>query len=235
MAVITISRTFGSGGDEIALGLCHELGYQLFDKTLVNKAAREAGLQGIGIIELTEDTYTTLSFMERLFGRAPAVPFTGVWPEDLAVMAIEEQVLSEEDTLALTREAVRWSSQMDDMIILGRGSQVILRERPNVLHLRIDAPLEERVARVARQYKPPEAGEKNGPQKRQAWAKSLVQSRDAASAEYIKRFYQADWADPLLYDLVINTHNLSTQHIIRMVSDLAYSMFKAQDPAERPE
>ena len=43
MAVITISRQYGSGGDEIAARVCDILGYTYFYKNLMVKVATEVG------------------------------------------------------------------------------------------------------------------------------------------------------------------------------------------------
>jgi cytidylate kinase len=44
MAVITISRQIGSGGEEIAQQVCEALRYRYFDKQLLIEAAAESGL-----------------------------------------------------------------------------------------------------------------------------------------------------------------------------------------------
>ena len=40
-------------------------------------------------------------------------------------------------------------------------------------------------------------------------ARERVSQRDLASAEYVKRLYNVDAANPLLYDMVINTGRLA--------------------------
>jgi CMP/dCMP kinase len=220
MAVITISRTFASGGDEIARSIGHALGYPLFDKNLVIKAARDAGFTGKEITDLSEDTYKARSFIERLFGRAPMIPYMGMWPDDLvALYALEEQMLSEEDTLKLVEEAIRYAHQKGNIVILGRGGQILLKDQPDVFHVRIVAPLESRVSRLCQQTEQYEKPLQEDPAD---WARKLIQERDAASAEYIKYFYQADWADPLLYHLVLNTGKVNIEQAVQLI-DTHYS------------
>ena len=44
MAIVTISRLIGSGGDEIAVKLAENLGYELVDNALIEKVAERAGV-----------------------------------------------------------------------------------------------------------------------------------------------------------------------------------------------
>ena len=57
MAVVTISRQFGSGGDEIADRVCKLLGYHYFDKALMRRIATEASLSPTEIVDFSEDNY----------------------------------------------------------------------------------------------------------------------------------------------------------------------------------
>jgi cytidylate kinase len=84
------------------------------------------------------------------------------------------------------------------MIIIGRGGQVILANKPDVLHVRVIAPLEKRIAvRAARE----------GLSLKEA-QKKLVEA-DKAHVDFVKNFFDVDNRDPLLYDLVINTDKIS--------------------------
>lgn len=226
MAVITISRTFGSGGDELAYELCRKLGYQLFDKKLVETAAREAGFTGGEVPDLSEDNYKVRSLIERLFARVFIMPYMGIAPEDLAAMyAIESQASREEDSLQFVQAAVRMASERGNMVILGRGGQVILKDMPGVLHVRVDAPPDLRAERVLDTIAriQPAVGEQPQAQT-EAVARDCIQERDAASADYIRRFYHADWSDPLFYHLVVNTGKYPIDRAAGLIARLARRM-----------
>lgn len=215
MTVITISRQFGSGGDDIALNLCKELGYQFFDKNMVLEAAKTSGLSSQEIVDYSEDNYKVRSFLDRLFGNTPILPYAGIWPDDLAVMyGLEELKLSENDSLHLVQQAIQMAYQVGNMVIVGRGGQILLKDHPGVLHLRIIAPLQDRIQRVQKKLE-----EVKSPGR----AADIIQQRDLASAEYIKRFYHQDLADPLLYHLVINMGKLSIDQVVQRILDLVLS------------
>ena len=73
MAVITISRQYGSEGDEIAANLCQILGYQSFNKQLMMKVAAEVGLTEGEVVDFTEDQHRVRSFLDRLLGNPAPV------------------------------------------------------------------------------------------------------------------------------------------------------------------
>jgi cytidylate kinase len=220
MTVITISRQFGSGGNEIANRICEFLGYQVFDKRLVARAAAEAGLSEQELVDYSEENYKVRNFMDRLFGRSQTVAQVRVWREDASgVRTAEEVRLDEEAALSLVQTAVRSAHKLGNMVIVGRGGQALLKDEPGVLHIRIEAPLEERIQRVKEQMKSTGTAIPADIQSRRA-AQDWILERDFASADYIKRFYGCDWDDPLLYHLVLNTGKLSLEQAAQVIVKL---------------
>lgn len=219
MSVITISRQFGSGGDEIARQLCQETGFPLFDKRLVDEAAREAGLDDQRVMDFSEDNYTVRSFLDRLFGSAPILPYSGIWPDEIAaVYGLENMRLTDKEHVNLMQKAIWRAWQIGNILIVGRGGQVLLQHQPGVLHLRIVAPLENRIERVKETLRQYEAEfEADHERHRDVRAAELIAQRDSASADYIKRFYHADWSDPQLYHLTINTGKVSITQAVNTI------------------
>jgi cytidylate kinase len=187
MAVITISRQYGSEGDEIAANVCQILGYQSFNKQLMMKVAAEVGLTEGEVVDFTEDQHRVRGFLDRLLGTPPLIMTQShTWSEVKIIDAV--------DSIPLVQSIIRAAYKHDNIVIVGRGGQAVLRNDPGVLHVRIEAPLETRVHRV---------------QLREGLtfelARDVVAQRDRAAADYLKRFYSVDWADSLLYHLIINT------------------------------
>ncbi len=192
MAIITISRHYGSGGDEIAERVCDILGYTYFDKNLIAKVAAEVGaFKEEQIADISEDTYMMRNFMERLFGGRRIKIQTGYLG---GTKASQIQSLNGEQGVALMRSTIMGAYQHGNVVIVGRGGQAILREQPSVLHVRITAPLGARVMRV-KERKNITLGE----------ATDLTKSKDLATETYLREFFDIDWNDPLLYHLTINT------------------------------
>jgi cytidylate kinase len=104
------------------------------------------------------------------------------------------------------QSAIRAAYKHDKVVIVGRGGQAVLRNDPGVLHVRIEAPLETRIHRV---------------QLREGLtfelAREVVAERDRAAADYLKRFYNVDWSDSLLYHLIINTGRWGIESASRLI------------------
>ena len=88
----------------------------------------------------------------------------------------------------------------DNVILSGRGSTILLAQIPHVLRVRITAPAPTRARRLEHHMGlTPEA------------ATDLVEQTDRERAARIRFLYRIDWADPLLYDLVLSTERLTVE------------------------
>jgi cytidylate kinase len=141
MAVITISRQFGSGGTQIAVRVCELLGYRYFDKELIAQVATEAGLLTDKAVDFSEEHYTGKSLIYRLFFPGPYnVATIPTWTRDETGMEkLNVQRLDEMHFLNLIRGVILAAYDHGDVVIVGRGGQAILAQLPNVLHVRIEA------------------------------------------------------------------------------------------------
>ena len=220
MAVITISRQYGSGGDEVAAQVCDMLGYRFFDKRIMAGMASEFGLSAQQVVDFSEDMYEVRGFLDRLRGPR-VVAQTRVWTQDASGRRVQEiEELDEEQAITMVQGIVQAVYKDDNIVILGRGGQAILKDMPGALHVRIEAPQDARVQRIQDQEDVSQ----------QAAEKTVVE-RDRATADYLKRFYDVEWSNPAHYHLVINTGKLGVDaaaHLI--VNALSYL-----PPAESPD
>ena len=208
MAVITISRQSGSEGNEITRLLCERLGYRFFDKNLMAKLAVKMGLTQEELVDVSVDQHHARTLIERIFGnyQAPFGESTGWTP---AYWTEAEEAKSVEQMRALIQAAY----EQGNVIIVGRGGQAALAGRPGVLHVRVVAPLDMRIKRwQAREGLDYDA------------ARQRVRERDAAHIDFVRRFFNADIADPALYDLVINTAQLTPATAAGLISAAVASL-----------
>jgi cytidylate kinase len=89
---------------------------------------------------------------------------------------------------------IRGLAHEGNVLILGRGGQVLLKNHPGALHIQTVAPRTYRVQVVAARY---------GLDARDA--QNRVRASDRARSDYLRRYHDADWLDPTLYHLVINS------------------------------
>jgi len=111
-------------------------------------------------------------------------------------------------------------ARQGDFIVLGRGGQLIFAEVPGVLKVRVVAPLEDRVRKL---------GAESGQDVRRAL--QLVQHADNERTGFHRFLFHTDWDSPYLYDLVINSHVLST----RAAVDVILKTLASREITERRE
>ena len=152
MPVITISRQYGSGGDEIGMRVCEALGYSYFDKNLMARVAFEVGISERDVVDFSEDMYKMRGFLERLFGKRQSK--TDAWSSRAtAPDVLYVETLDEARSVTLVRDTIVAAYKRDNIVVVGRGGQAILQEQPRVLHVRVVAPSGARVLRVQEQEK----------------------------------------------------------------------------------
>jgi cytidylate kinase len=187
MAVITISRQVGSGAHEISLLVCKQLGYQLLDRELMARVGAEAGITSGEVVDLTAEEHHVPGRLERFF----SMPFQDV----PAIGSYEASGAAAEDRSSmLVHKIILAAYEQGNLVIPGRGGQLVLRDKPGVLHVRVVAPLDQRIEYLMK---------RDGISADAARAK--IKQADTAADDYIRRYYQAELADPLLYHFIINT------------------------------
>jgi cytidylate kinase len=110
------------------------------------------------------------------------------------------------------------------VVIIGRAGQMILRGRREVLHVQVIAPRSLRAERVAARQ-----------EISLDCAFAQVDASDRRRRSYLKRFYNVRWDDPNLYDLVINTANLSPNAAAQLITQtLTNPIVSSYEPASPP-
>jgi len=200
--LITLSREYGAGGSELGVLLGQVLGWPVIDHELVRQLAARLSCEEGEVVAMDEHAP---SFLERLAAVA-------------TVTAPESRVHSRPWTTdpdcvaAAAREVLLEAAQNPPAIIVGHGGNCLLRGRPDVLRVRVVAPFELRVQRVAR---------RTGASPQRAAAD--VRRRDADRQHYLQRYYQSEMNDPTGYDLQINTGTVSLEAAAQLVSHLVRS------------
>ena len=210
MAIVTISRQVGSGSRQIATEVANLLGFRFFDKRLMIQVATEVGLSENEVVDFSEEHYKAGGFLERLFGyQSHVVARVSTRQRDnTGAETLSAQSLNEAYCIDLIRTTIRAAYKQDNVVILGRGSQAILQDMPNVFHVRVVAPLDVRVRRIQTEDKGLST------QKARDWAVA----QDQKTAQYLKRFFGIRWDDPMLYHLVINTDKLKPQSAAEFIA-----------------
>ena len=122
MRIITISREFGSGGRELGKRLADELGFDYYDREIIESIAKGQGL---------DKGYVEKALEEHAWRR---VPLTFCRSVQTALLLEQKRVI---EVLA---------GVGNDCVIVGRNADVILR-RENPFHIFICADMEAKIRR----------------------------------------------------------------------------------------
>lgn len=244
MAVITMSRQRGSMGSYIALEVARKLDLRYLDREIIESVAREAGVSPESV-ESIEQRATQWTLLKRLLGARQTLP-------TVASASVREQEAYEERVKALMhseglgREAAvarlessggpEYAPRSDYLnlvtniileeaahgqaMIVGRGGQMILRGRQGVLHVQVIAKFETRVYNVI---------QREGVKWREAAHR--VRLADEQRAGYMRRFYNIDWLESSLYDLVINTDQIPCDIAVDLVIRAAGAVHEVAETA----
>jgi cytidylate kinase len=101
-------------------------------------------------------------------------------------------------------------ARADDVVLLARGATVLLSDVPSALHVNIFAPFERRVEVVIG---------REGVTR--SMAEQIVRESDQDRAGYMRYLFDQDWMDPLLYDLMINTHVVTREQACELIVQAA--------------
>ena len=198
MRAVTISREYGSGGGEIAQRLAARLGWQLVDHEVVARVARELGMSQD---EAAEQDERAESFVARLLNNLQVIePNVLINPP----LAHPHDVQAYHAAVCRVVEA---AAEEGRVVIVGRAGQFVLRQHRDVLHVRVVAPLAQRIQYVARRERLDEAG-----------ARARIQDKETNRARYVQTFYRSRTDDPHLYDLVVNTAILSLDDAVALIA-----------------
>jgi cytidylate kinase len=210
MSVITVSRQMASLGGETTIRVAETLGYRLVDQEIINRAAEEAGVPKIALQELAYEGRRDLAdrVLHAVYAMPPlpgaaetrrreaasslGSPFGGLFSP-----ALPSSAVTLKDYVDITGMVIRRLALEGSVVIAGRGGQVLLRDMPGTLHVQIVAPLEHRVTLLA---------QRDSITKEEATKR--IKASDQRRRDYLRTYHRADWLDPTLYDLVINTHKI---------------------------
>ena len=205
MTVITISRELGSEGDKIADMLCERLGFCRLDRAMVMQIADEAGID----VEAIEELERNVTRRARLVSDE----MTSLYRKQASAFekpgAIDDRTYKQ-----VVRDTFEEYARAGEALIVGRGGQMVLRDWPDALHIRIFAPEDVRVARIMER-------EKVRPQQ----ARALVKRSDERKRQYIRRMYDnANWQGLKYYHLAIDTSRIPAETAAEMIATAAQNL-----------
>ena len=195
--IITIGRECGSGGRHIGQKLAEEMGVKCYDKELLTLAAKKSGL----CRELfeTHDEKPTSSFLYSLVMDTYSLGYTNSAYMD---MPINHKIfLAQFDT-------IKQLASEESCVIIGRCSNYILKDYPNVLRVFIHADWDFRMEKAAEKLS-----------MSQKEIEKFLQKDDKRKDEYYRRFTGEEWKDATQYDLCLDSSKLGYEKCIEEIEN----------------
>lgn len=188
MAVITISRLYGTGGRHFGLRLARTLGYEYFDKELLSLLSDRLG-RDEGQVSLYEE-----------MGCGPSTSLRAMlcrkYPSTVTDLPDTDEYGSAISGI------LKDLAGRDRVVIVGRGGQAVLADAPGALHLRLIADESTLLSRLVEEGRLGSCSEVEILRK--------IRHHSEIRQKFVRRHFGVDWGDPLNYHLVMNLSRLTS-------------------------
>ncbi len=185
MTLVTITQNFGGDGSVIARKVADELGVELYDDRKLQGLVQAGGISPAQVERFDEKSP---GFLDQLVGYRPQ-----------KFLDILESVIYE-------------VAQKGEGVIVGHGSQVLLRNFDCAFHVRVFSSVHKRIGNMAAQMG----------LSRDA-ALKLIHKRDQDQAGFFNFAFHLKMDDPSLYDLIVHTEKLDVDTASALIVQAARS------------
>ena len=205
--LIALSASYGAGGSVVGPRVAERLGVPFVDRAIPTAVAGKLDVPLSQALEHDENVGSTLDRLLKHFAPLSATYASG--PASEALMGGDPYHAATERVIAEHADSGRG-------VILGRACAVVLRERPEVVRVRLDGPAERRIRQAMRIQGVDEAT-----------ARERMSQTDRAREAYMRHFYAADPHDCELFDLVIDSTALPLDTCVELIVVAAGSRVSA--------
>jgi hypothetical protein len=197
VGIVTISASYGAGGPEVGPAVAERLGLPFHDRAI---PAQVAGRLGVSQDDAEANDERVVRGLWRLVASLGAMPdpVGGVVP-----------VTPQPDERAYrkhTEEVLHEIAGGTGGVVLGRAGAMVLRDRTDALHVRLDGPPEARLRVAVERYGRPEAE-----------LRQEMQGNDRTREAYVRHFYRCDPAAAQHYHLVVDGTALPLGTVVDLV------------------
>lgn len=224
MPVVTVSGTLGSGAREVAQAAARELGYDYVDQEILVQAAQQLGVR-VADIEQHDERVSSIgeriagvlrTLMERSAAAGATDPLAGgglemvlarTYGEAAELPESGQGTLDDDRYIRTLAQVIRGIAARGNVVILGRGSQAILHDLPDALHVHVTASPEDRAGNIAL---------RDGMSR--ADAERRIKQSDHQRQAFHRRYFKVDAENPCLYDLGVHAGRISIATAARMIA-----------------
>lgn len=183
--VITIGRQLGAGGRQLAEELGRRLGVPVYNREIIDEAAKHSGLAA-ELFEKADEHESNLTPLG-----------SGIW----GFGSMTSPGYINNDTLfGIQSQTIESLADRSSCIIVGRCADYVLRERERVLSVFVTAPLEERVARLC-----------SSCDKDEKECRNWIATTERRRSSYYNYYSFKTWGAAESYDLCLNSSKLGIE------------------------
>jgi hypothetical protein len=206
--IVTISATYGAAGSVVAPLLATALGLRFLDRTVSSSVATAAESPNEAE-KASSPPSRWISALAQLAVTLPGMPSVG------SAVPTPLMDMRDEATMKVEAEAAKGS-----VLVLGRAAAVVLEKHPRTFHVRLDGPVDARIAR-AQQIEHIDAAE----------ARRRCEATDRLRELFVRRLYNRDASDVRLYHLILDTTVLSTEDAVAVLQTAAQRFWNSSGRA----
>lgn len=198
--VITIARSYGSGGKTLGKLLAEKMGINCYDREIIRMASDSSGINEELFGRVDEKLKKS-----PLFGIVRSNPYKG----DGVIPPESSNFVSDDNLFNYQAQVIKELAEKESCIIIGRCADYVLKDNPNVIRLYLYAPLEDCVKRVMAQ---------NSITEKETIKK--IETIDKYRSDYYKYYTGKEWNDARNYDFCLNTTSMSYEKLIQVVENI---------------
>lgn len=199
--IINVGRQLGSGGRIVAKMLADEFGCSLYDRELLNLAAKESGFSE----KFFEQNDEHKGFFKSLFH---------LHTPHLSDVSFYGNKFSQENLFQFQSDAIRKAASEGPCVFVGRCADYVLRDFPKVVNVFITADFEDRVKMIV---------ERGGYTPEQA--KKIINNGESDRASYYDYYTGKKWGHSSGYDLCVNSSRLGIEGTALLISQYVRNRF----------
>ena len=197
--VVTFARGFGSGGKEIASMLAKDLVIHCYENRILTLASQMSGL----------DEKLFLDINERIRGNGGFTNFLRGLPKSRQYIARNEKFVSDDRLFEYQSQIINNLADQESCVIVGKCADYVLRDRPNVVSIYIEAPRAFCVERTMQKMKVSAKV-----------ASATIENTDKYKADYYKYYTHGNyWTNPVNYDMTLNSEKVGVERCVKVIEE----------------
>lgn len=197
--VVTFARGFGTGGKAIASKLAEDLGIHCYENRILTLASQMSGLDEKLFQEVNEKLRKSEGFSAFLRGL----------PKAKTYIARNEKFKADDRLFDYQCQIIRDLADKESCVIVGKCADYVLKDRPRVVSVYIEAPRAFCVQRTIENMGVTEQV-----------ANATIERTDKYRADYYAYYTHGNyWTNPVNYDLTLNSERVGVENCVKVIED----------------